>query len=183
LLPGAVSEAKCNEIIWRGTQLPSQQASIGFDNDRQDDSYRKSVIRWFPPRKNPDIVNLIMEHVYEANRETFGFDIFPTTYDLQFTEYHATNNGKYDWHHDVWWENNKPHDRKLSVVLQLTSPSEYTGGDFEFNAPEINASDIASFKQQGSILIFPSFLFHRVTPLLTGTRYSLVTWIEGPKFR
>ena len=90
---------------------------------------------------------------------------------------------KYDWHHDVWWENTKPHDRKLSVVLQLSSQDKYTGGNFEFNAPEINPLEIEPFRQQGSILIFPSFLFHRVTPILSGTRYSLVSWIEGPKFR
>ena len=86
LFPGAVSATKCDEITWRGMQLHSQQASIGFDNDRQDDSYRKSTIRWFEPRKNPDIVNLLMSYVHEANRDTFGFDIFPTTNDLQFTE-------------------------------------------------------------------------------------------------
>lgn len=183
LFEGVVSSTKCNEIVRRGMQLPSQDASIGFDNDRLDNSYRKSTIRWFYYRDNPDIVDLLMSYANEANRYHFGFDVFNTTYDLQFTEYHHTNNGKYDWHHDVWWENPSAHDRKLSVVLQLSPPESYTGGDFEFNAPEINPADISGFKKQGSVLVFPSFLFHRVTPILTGTRYSLVTWIEGPKFR
>ena len=183
LFPSALSAEKCNSIIVNGMKLTAQDASIGFDNDRKDDSYRVSTIRWFYHRENQDLVNLLMSYVHEANRETFGFDIFPTTYDLQFTEYYGTNSGKYDWHHDVWWENPRAHDRKLSAVIQLSPPESYTGGDFEFNAPEITASEIAPFKQQGSILIFPSFLFHRVTPVLSGTRYSMVTWVEGPKFR
>lgn len=179
----AVSSVKCNEIIRRGMHLPSQDASIGFNNDRLDNSYRKSIIRWFDYKENSDIVELLMHYVNVSNNESFGFDIFQTPHDLQFTEYHYTNNGKYDWHHDVWWENPAPIDRKLSVVIQLSPPASYTGGEFEFNAPEISAQDLQGFKQQGSVLVFPSFLFHRVTPILSGTRYSLVSWIEGPKFR
>ena len=39
----------------------------------------------------------------------------------------------YEWHHDVWWTNPRAHDRKLSVVIQLSPPESYTGGDFEFS--------------------------------------------------
>lgn len=183
VFPGVIPAQKCNEIIRRGMQLPSQEASIGFSNDRTDNSYRVSTIRWFYHRENKDIVDLLLSYAQEANRENYGFDIFPTTYDLQFTEYYSTNNGKYDWHHDVWWENPRAHDRKLSIVLQLTPPQSYQGGEFEFNAPEIGKEELAPFKQQGSILVFPSFFFHRVTPVTQGTRFSLVSWLEGPKFR
>lgn len=183
VFPGAVSVQKCNEIIRRGMQLIPQDASIGFDNDRTDSSYRVSTIRWFYYRDNKDISDLLLSYAQEANRESFGLDIFNNAYDMQFTEYHATNKGKYDWHHDVWWVNPRAHDRKLSIVIQLTDPQSYEGGCFEFNAPEISNNELIPFKQQGSVLVFPSFFYHRVTPVTAGTRYSLVSWIDGPKFR
>ena len=179
----AIHPFVCEGIIKRGLTLPPQDASIGFDQDRNDNSYRVSTVRWFPFRQNKDIVDTIISFVNEANRDFFGFDIFNCTYDLQFTEYHSETNGKYDWHHDVWWYNPRPHDRKLSVVIQLSSPDSYTGGNFEFRMPETDHNELNKFKMQGSILVFPSFFVHRVTPLLTGTRYSLVSWVEGPKFR
>ena len=179
----AVNKSTCDSIIKRGLVLPSQQASIGFTNDRTDTSYRVSTIRWFYYKENRDIVSLLMDYVNEANREYFGFDIFNVTYDLQFTEYNGSSKGKYEWHHDVFWASTRPHDRKLSIVIQLSDPNTYTGGDFEFRMPETDHAELATFKQQGSILVFPSFFFHRVSPVLTGTRYSLVSWIEGPKFR
>lgn len=182
VFPGAVSIAKCSEIINRGMCLPSQNASIGFTEDRVDNSYRISTIRWFYEPDNSDISKLIMQYAIFANREFFGFDISFGVHELQFTEYHSINKGKYDWHHDVFWENKRPHDRKLSVVIQLNDPSTYSGGEFEFRAPH-DSNELVQFRQQGSVLVFPSFFEHRVTPVTAGTRYSLVSWVDGPKFR
>ena len=163
--------------------MRSQNASIGFDKDHTDESYRVSTIRWMYHRDHKDVADLLLSFAHEANRDHFGFDIFNSTYDIQFTEYDSTVKGKYDWHHDVWWTNPRCHDRKLSVVIQLNDPSTYTGGDFEFRIPGCDMDGLADFRQQGSVIVFPSFFEHRVTPVTTGTRYSLVTWVEGPKFR
>ena len=38
-------------------------------------------------------------------------------------------------------------------------------------------------KVLGTLCFFPSFLLHRVTPLTSGVRKSLVTWISGANFR
>jgi PKHD-type hydroxylase len=179
---GAIPVEKCNEIIRRGNLLPAQNASIGFDKDHVDNSYRVSTLRWFFGYENKDIVDIIEYYAMNANREYFGFDISVGAFEFQFTEYHGTNKGKYDWHHDVWWENPRPHDRKLSLSIQLSPPESYTGGEFEFRANH-DPLVMATFKPQGSIVVFPSFLEHRVTPVLSGTRYSLVSWVDGPKFR
>jgi PKHD-type hydroxylase len=183
VFPCAVPVTRCNEIIRRGVQLPRQNASIGFDNDHIDNSYRVSTISWFSPRENKDIVDLLMSYADEANRDSFGFDIYRGLNDIQFTEYQGTNKGRYEWHHDVWWTNPKPHDRKLSIVIQLSPPESYVGGEFEFSIAGADLTKMQDFKMQGSVLVFPSFFNHRVTQLTAGTRYSLVSWIEGPKFR
>ena len=71
------------------------------------------------------------------------------------------------------------YDRKLSVVVQLTDPDEYEGGEFKFKYVE----QPEGFNNRGSVLVFPSYLEHCVTPVTKGTRHSLVTWIEGPRWR
>jgi PKHD-type hydroxylase len=182
VFPKALSVDKCGDIIRRGMELPPQNASIGFTEDRVDNNYRVSTIRWFYEPANKDISSLVMQYALFANREHFGFDISFGAHEFQFTEYQGSNSGKYDWHHDVFWENTRPHDRKLSVVIQLNDPSTYTGGNFEFRMPH-NPIDLLQFRQQGSVLVFPSFFEHRVTPVTQGTRFSLVSWIDGPKFR
>ena len=80
--------------------------------------------------------------------------------------------------------------RKLSMSVQLSKPEDYEGGDLKFNLRGLNSSNedtIMSpppeFKQQGSVIVFPSFHRHRVTPVTSGIRHSLVTWVEGPHWR
>lgn len=182
VFPAAISAQKCDELIHRGLQLPSQNASIGFSDDRIDNSYRISTIRWFYAPENKDIVDLMMYYATISNRDSFGFDISFGAHEFQFTEYHGDTNGKYDWHHDVWWDNPRLHDRKLSVIIQLSDPSNYTGGDFQFRMPH-DHTKLEGFKHRGSVLVFPSFFEHRVTAVTSGTRYSLVSWVDGPKFR
>jgi PKHD-type hydroxylase len=74
--------------------------------------------------------------------------------------------------------NNSP--RKLSMVLQLSDPSEYDGGDLEFY---VQSEPIKAEKKKGIVYVFPSWVLHRVTPVTRGTRRSLVMWIAGPKFK
>ena len=97
--------------------------------------------------------------------------------EIQYTEYHATEGGKYDWHHDVDWNNSGGTDRKLSLTVQLSDPSDYDGGYFEFLEVE---QPPASSKTKGAVLAFPSYLAHRVAPVTRGVRRSLVAWFHGP---
>jgi PKHD-type hydroxylase len=84
----------------------------------------------------------------------------------------------YDWHNDLKIDKNNDDQRKLSLSLVLSDPSDYEGGDLELSGateqPKIG---------QGSIIVFPSLIDHRVTPVTKGTRYSMVAWMHGPAFR
>lgn len=116
--------------------------------------------------------------ILPANRNAFSVDVSQFA-DIQYTEYHASENGHYDWHIDTFWTSECPFDRKLSLTLQLSDSDEYEGGDFEFmDVP--NPSDI---RKKGTVLVFPSYLRHRVTPVTKGVRRSLVAWFEGPRWR
>ena len=177
---GALTSDECDAIVSRAQGYVENDATIGFsDSTRSDLHYRTSVIRWLDAHREGDIVSRVMTFVLSSNRTNFGVDIV-APYEIQFTEYHATNQGHYDWHQGVWLESDKPFARKLSVVVQLSDPAEYEGGAFEFFGLQ---SPGPTFAPRGSLLIFPSFLQHRVLPVTKGTRRSLVTWVEGPRWR
>ena len=172
----------------RGLKRPMEPATIrNGDVVLSDDTYRRTNIRWLN-RLDSDISWIItkIEHAVRlANRNAFQFDI---TYfhELQFGEYTEEQQGKYDWHEDIQWASNDLAQRKLSIFIQLSSPEDYVGGDVEIRHYEINASKMPPaehLRSKGTAFIFPSFLSHRVTPVVQGTRYSLVSWYEGSPFR
>jgi PKHD-type hydroxylase len=176
----ALTPAECDRILERAATYPESAATVGFSaTQRSDLSYRSSTVRWLDPAREAQIADRLMAFVQSSNRTNFGVDIV-APFDIQFTEYRASNSGHYDWHQDVWLESDRPYDRKLSVVVQLTAAESYEGGAFEFFGLE---NPGARFAARGSVLIFPSYLQHRVLPIRQGVRHSLVTWVEGPRWR
>lgn len=159
-----------------------QDAVIGFEESKLDQTYRKSEIRWLNPKLEKVIVDEIWWYANLANRDAFGLDIKYVN-EIQFTKYEGNPDtpGKYDWHHDVDWTESRAFHRKLSLVFQLTDKSQYEGGEFEFDhtIPALPPEAL----EKGSIIVFPSFHRHRVTPVTSGIRHSLVTWVEGPHWR
>lgn len=76
--------------------------------------------------------------------------------------------------------------RKLSMTLNLNAPNNYEGGNltFDFGSHALKRfHECEEIKPQGSLVVFPSFLYHQVTPITQGTRYSLVLWSLGPPFK
>jgi len=89
-----------------------------------------------------------------------------------------------DYHQDAGHQVNEyeKETRKLSMTVQLSEPDTYEGGEFYFydgNKDEIEPD----IQEQGSILVFDSRMWHRVAPVTKGVRYSLVSWILGPRFQ
>ena len=75
--------------------------------------------------------------------------------------------------------------RKLSMTINLTDPNTYEGGDLMFDFGENDGSKckIEEAREQGTIIVFPSFLQHCVSPVTKGIRYSLVNWTLGRPFK
>ena len=125
-------------------------------------------------------INYVVDALNEQffNYELNGYDSF------QYTEYQAHEGGKYDFHMDTIMGKNKPANmpetRKLSVTLVLND--DFEGGEFYMNnGQEKDAELIPTGK--GRLILFPSFLIHRVAPVTKGVRKSLVVWVNGPKFK
>lgn len=142
------------------------------------ENYRLSNISWIP--LNTDtffIYNKITELSKVANFKTnWNFDLWGFQDELQYTVY-LGNGGHYDWHVDLGI---KISNRKLSCVVQLSEPNDYAGGELQLN---IGDKSLTAPKTIGSVIFFPSFILHRVTPVTSGVRKSLVFWISGSNFR
>lgn len=175
----------CNLIIGLAKELPAQNASVMVKNQAQtQNDTRRTTVRWIK-REHQELnflFPLLEDYFHEANHAAFGVELWRLR-SIQFTEYHESVQGHYDWHNDVLWGDGTPVHRKLSMVIQLSSSSEYEGANLELKPFYLNAPDEAMLKQQGTVIVFPSIVEHRVTPITKGTRYSMVAWMEGPKWR
>jgi PKHD-type hydroxylase len=149
-----------------------------------DKTYRDSRIHWIP---KTDEWNWLYSKIYtianKANEATWHFDIRYMNEKIQYTEYDASYAGKYDWHVDfatVDFGSGFSSQRKVAIVVQLSEPDEYEGGELQFY---INREPTTAPKEKGTIICFPTYFLHRVTPVTKGKRRSLVLWTSGPPFR
>ena len=123
----------------------------------------------------------IYDFVEMVNSNFFKFDTYPLQDDdfINYNVYTEEKHSEYDWHND-FPTGHLLDDKKLTVLVNL-SEKEYIGGDFELflNHPR----PIKEISIPGSILVFPSFIQHRVTPVTKGERVSLALWYNGPRLR
>ena len=150
----ALSKEQINEILNLVDNNSLLNAPV-FSSSKLIQKKRSSKIYWI---NESWVQELLWEYILEANKKTFHFDVINKS-EIQFTEYRSDEGGKYDWHHDVNWNGQEGLDRKLSISIQLSDKFDYEGGNFEFE--EITSS--MDFKEIGTIIIFPSYLRHRVT--------------------
>jgi PKHD-type hydroxylase len=178
----AFSEEECAFIIKHGLTHRPVQATVGHGGKSViDDHLRRSTVRWF--NRSDQALNWFYDRIekmaLQANANAFGFDL-AGFHEVQFTEYNSENAGGYGWHEDLNWTKPTPFDRKMSMVIQLSKSNDYTGGKLEFANDPLKDEQFAN---QGDVIFFPSFNRHRVIPVKSGLRYSLVTWFVGPKFK
>ena len=136
---------------------------------------RCTSIHWVDPRH---LLNrAIQSFMLEANNKFFNYAM-ETSETLQFGKYGV--GGKYDWHQDASIANEEK-CRKLSTIVQLSKPDDYVGGDFQFFNGAQDPDDL-KIRKQGSVVVFDSRDWHRLTPVTEGIRYSLVLWSSGERF-
>jgi PKHD-type hydroxylase len=200
----ALTPRFCDELIKYGKSQQEQLALTGgqtnkiqegknlSDEDLKDlKKKRDSNIVWLSDRW---IFKEIQPFIHQANRLA-GWDFeWSFSEACQFTKYKL--NQFYDWHCDSWeapYANKDNPDtfgkiRKLSVTCSLSSPEDYEGGELEFDFRNTDPDKqsirkCAEIKPRGSIVVFPSHVWHRVKPVTKGTRYSLVIWNLGYPFK
>jgi PKHD-type hydroxylase len=169
---------QCQLIINAGQSEPKQDGQVGGGTGGViDTKTRTSHISWIPFNKIPEMYRTIEEILHKTNNNHFGFEGMRLTEPAQYTEYPA--GGFYDWHmdSDVVGINEAP-VRKISMTCLLSHESEFEGGGLEL----MSDGKIARPKQ-GQAIFFASFIRHRVIPITSGVRKSLVMWFGGPSFK
>ena len=150
-----------------------------------------------PTLKGKDGKWKICEFVYTDDKKDFVYETDDggnKVHKVIMTEQNCPVRKKKDlWGNDVpingWTENRYYWGkvRKLSMTLNLTQPDQYKGGNLKFDfGPHAGRARFKTCKEirdQGSMIIFPSFVHHQVTPVTSGTRYSLVIWSLGKPFK
>tara|TARA_R110000751_G_scaffold78848_3_gene159154 strand:+ start:1598 stop:2197 length:600 start_codon:yes stop_codon:yes gene_type:complete len=175
------------QIKKEGLKSKQEESFLGKNVHKKNLKKRKSKVSWIT---NPLVYEKVSPVIHQANKDggwNFQWDWNETA---QFTKY-----GKYDfydWHVDSPSEPYPTNDsrkgyegkiRKLSSVLLLSEPGkDFEGGEFEMDFDSCGGEGkkiITGLNKQGSFIVFPSFVRHRVKPVTKGIRHSLVLWHLG----
>ena len=180
-----------NTPLWNLIQEKINSTNLQFEDGEalkgeEDDPnkiVRKSRIAWLDDNY---LRSQLFYSVNLFNKQNWNYDLDGCDA-IQYGTY--SDGGYYDWHVDEESEieiyNNKYLMRKLSMTIWLNDPDEYEGGEFdiEIKGPDKEIRFNTLKLEKGSIVIFPSTSWHRVRPVTSGVRKSLVTWFRGPPFR
>lgn len=183
------SKEKCDLILELAKNYELRDGTIGTQSGfTVVESSRRSKIR-FILANDKDFQWLFDDIWYLANScntDHFNFDITKLDF-IQIAEYSHIDKGQYSSHIDAIWCNEPyPFHRKLSCTIQLSYSDSYTGGDFLFHDLQYadpNETHKQQMRLRGTAIFFPAFIAHSVSPVLTGNRYSITAWFEGPKWR
>jgi PKHD-type hydroxylase len=197
----AIPERICDEIVKYGKSLSDQMALTGGFGGKK---LNKKQIKDLKKKRDSNIVWLqdrwiykeIQPYVMQANQNAGWNFQWDWSESCQFTKYEKGQ--YYDWHNDCWpnaYKTKNPQDpttgkiRKLSVTVTLSDPKDYKGGELEFDFRNLDPDEprkLVKCKEilpKGSLVVFPSFVWHRVCPVKSGSRYSLVIWNLGWPFK
>jgi PKHD-type hydroxylase len=181
------TEEEIQKIIDYCETIPKQESTVAghttTEHEISDERIRRSEVSWI--ENTQEIFWLYDRLAYivkKINGKFYNFDLTGFSEHFQYTVYNEQDSGHYDWHLDLTGnkDNVDTTPRKLSLVLQLSDPDEYEGGELQtFTSP----NGAAVVKQKGLVVLFPSWTLHRVTPVTKGTRKTLVVWVTGPQFK
>ena len=197
----AIPPRICDMILQYGAEEKEKQVQaitggLGLNRDTNKNPLSKKELKDLKKKRDSNVVWMsdrwiyreIQPYIAEANKNADWNFEWDFTEPCQFTIYKKGQ--YYNWHCDSW---HKPYDsgkaRKLSMTLSLTDPKKYKGGELEFDFRNKDPHQKRNLKvcteilPQGSMVVFPSFVWHRVRPVTKGVRYSLVCWNLGYPFK
>jgi len=174
----AFSGADCTRLLDLVASAPARDA--GLVRQARDHNLRRADLVWLDEVEGTGwVMDTMIDLVRLANRDAFDFDISEFAESPQVARYGAEREGHFGWHSDIG-EGRLAERRKLTVVVQLSEPDTYCGGDLEVMP---GAATVTAERTRGCATLFPAFVLHRVTPVTTGERQSLTVWCHGTPFR
>ena len=180
---------------WKIIEEVVNDPNLKWDDDslinegEYDGVKRKSKIVFLSYNERLDKLFGRMISDYNKNYSGWDYDV-DCLEAIQLTHYFEGD--YYSWHQDQFnfpiVRNGRKYNRKISVTVFLNDPEEYEGGEFDLEVRGPNCEEgeerYDTFKlPKKSIIVFPSDKWHRVRPVTSGVRKSLVMWFQGPPFR
>ena len=141
--------------------------------------HRDSNIAWLQPDNNTSwVFDRVAYLTSKVNYDLFMSNIncIPS---IQYTKYESLTEQHYDWHVDEY-SAYKDSQRKISGVAVLTSPDEYEGGELEIITNGNPTQSVKLKPEAGEVVFFAASMPHKVHPVTSGVRKSIVFWAEGP---
>ena len=190
IFPKVVKPDACDQIVKDCKQNILKKAEISdFDKKGREDPEKRKTSIHFIEDKNNKVNNVAWHFLREANKIQYNYDL--TFFEaIQFAEYRIDD--FFDWHQDASGIDPDNEIRKLSLTLVLSDPNTFEGGELQFynggrpfeDRGKITGEQVTNdIKSQGSVIIFDSMDWHRVTPVTKGVRHSVVCWTVGPNFK
>ena len=176
--PNLFDAKTCERVIELAKQFPASEGRVGKDDAKQSDIRRSEIWFFNPGPETNFIFGPLMQAMQHLN-QGYGFELTEFGKGCQVARYSSENRGHYAWHIDLG--TGSLSRRKLSLSVQLSNGGTYEGGDLEFHV--LSGLDRQKMRQQGTLIAFPSFHEHRITPVTKGERFSLVAWVDGPPYR
>ncbi len=174
----AFSTRECDHIVAAIANIPTDDALLVGRN--RDHKQRNAELVWMDDVGDLTwVMTRLIKLVSQSNKHQFDFDVREFAESPQVAKYDAAKGGHFAWHSDIG-RGLAAGKRKLTLVLQLSNPDTYDGGDLEIRP---SAHILLANRAQGSVSVFPSFALHQVTPVERGVRHSLTVWAHGPPFR
>lgn len=168
-------DATVQKFIDLGESLSTMQALVG--GGKVHESTRISTLSWINhDEKSKELFDFLIDKVDRINYHHYGMKLFGME-SIQYTRYPI--GGHYIFHNDII-ARKEDNMRKMSIVMGLSSKDDYEGGDFLLSPH--GASPTVIRLDKGDLIAFPSYIPHKVTPVTSGTRITIVSWIIGPKF-
>jgi PKHD-type hydroxylase len=183
----ALTKGEVEKVMKLVSKLPEAKKATTLSRSNDDKDYvRSSRVKWIP--KNSDFDWLYKRMIYlaeQANNDLWKFNLYSAPEEIQYTEYHASEKGHYNWHQDIGA--GRASLRKVSITIQMSDSDEYEGGDLEISTGGDEDGGLYSSQRGprglGVGVLFPSFLMHRVSPITKGVRKSLVLWVGGEHYK
>lgn len=177
----AFTSAELDAMEQYGDRLALEKAELVARGTGRD-SIRVTKVAWFERNAQTEAFYARVEEIVLClNAQFFHYDLSGLV-SFQYARYDGADGGHFDWHKDYGKDYAAPdlEPRKLSLSIQLSAPENYQGGELEVRGG--NQVDVAP-KARGTVIAFPSYVLHRVTPTTSGARKSLVVWAVGPEFK
>ena len=170
------SPEECEQIIKQFSDKTTTATTVGNIINGE---VRKSDISWVNSKEqeNSWIYRRCTDAITNINNTHFHYDL-TFIENMQFTVYKSSDSAFYGKHIDCLY--NSGVFRKLSFTILLNDPATYQGGELNFHYEHY---PIPAPQKVGAMVAFPSHTLHEVLPVTEGTRYSLVGWVCGPRFK